>query len=1076
MNLNSTFRCYQILTISLLIFILSGCNNVKTHGVRLNESNLRSNEPDSYNQLKALFSDPPSDYRSAPLWDWNDKITEEGIDFQMEKFKEGGLGGVFIHPRPGLITEYLSEDWNHLYDHTIQKAKELGMKVWIYDENSYPSGFAGGHVPAEMPDSYSHGTGMSCQIQDIFKPDTSHYEAIIKLEGNDLKDITAHYKSEIGASGKYYLFKKTYSQKSYWYGNFPYVDLLYKGVTQKFIEITMEGYEKYNKADFGKTLMGIFTDEPNLEAAMDRRSTAFRWTPDLYSEFHKRWGYDLRINFPSLVDEVGNWKKVRHDYYETLLEMFIDRWSKPWNKYCEENNLKWTGHYWEHGWPKPTEGIDEASFYLWHQQPGIDMLGNEMIPDGMGSQFGNTRAVRELLSAANQGGHSRRLSETYGGGGWEINFTNLKRLLDWEVVLGVNFVNQHLSYYTMKGVRKFDYPQSFSYHEPWWNDYKLMGDYIGRICLATAAGQQINRVLVLQPNTTAWMYFSRKVKNPAIDTIQDHFKHFVYRLERNHYEYDLGSENVLRTIGSVKGGNLVVGQRSYDLVVIPKTMENIDHSTYKLLKEFLEQGGKVLSFTRNVPYVDGGESNAVKELMNTRPKQWIFAGDPDDDSVAKLFVIKDFSISEPSSKSGELYYQRRIMKDGQLIFFVNSDTVQNVTASIKADGASVIRMDLISGNCYQVPVKVLNSQPKTDENQLSIVNCQFSIDLPPVGSALYYISNEKLSEPIDSCNSSTIREISNNGKTEVHPDNENVLVLDYLDFKTKNITMPDVHFMKAMYKLFEVNHFPMGNPWQHKIQYKQDYLALDTFKIGSGFEASYHFNVSQNIDLKSPGNISAVVEHPELWKVYLNGELIEKSNDWFVDRDFHRFPIGERLKKGVNTLTIKADKMSVFAEIMPVYIVGNFILKPLKQGFEIAEGKMTGLGSWKKMGYPFYSQKVDYTQKYQVQNEGAAYFVKLDKWNGTVAEVSVNGARAGLIFTPPYELNVTSLLKPGENEIKVTVVGSNKNTFGYFYRPLIKGIVGPGDWNSAPEKTPSFSQYYLMDYGLFEPFSLVEKN
>ena len=84
----------------------------------------------TYDGLKKLFVDPPSEYRSAPLWDWNDKITEKGIDFHMNKFKEGGIGGVFIHPRPGLVTEYLSEDWNHLFDYAVRKGKELGMKSY----------------------------------------------------------------------------------------------------------------------------------------------------------------------------------------------------------------------------------------------------------------------------------------------------------------------------------------------------------------------------------------------------------------------------------------------------------------------------------------------------------------------------------------------------------------------------------------------------------------------------------------------------------------------------------------------------------------------------------------------------------------------------------------------------------------------------------------------------------------------------------------------------------------------------------------------------------------------------------
>ncbi len=132
--------------------------------------------------------------------------------------------------------------------------------------------------------------------------------------------------------------------------------------------------------------------------------SVLRWTPDLWEAFQQRWGYDLKVNLPSLVEETGDWKKVRHDYYELILELFIDRWAKPWSKYCDEKNLKWTGHYWEHGWPEPTDGSDELAFYIWHQQPGIDMLGNRLDTAGLGGQFGNDRAVRELRSAANQAG------------------------------------------------------------------------------------------------------------------------------------------------------------------------------------------------------------------------------------------------------------------------------------------------------------------------------------------------------------------------------------------------------------------------------------------------------------------------------------------------------------------------------------------------------------------------------------------------------------------------------------------------------------------------------------------------
>jgi hypothetical protein len=239
----------------------------------------------SVEDMRNLFVDPPSEYRSAPLWDWNEQITEEGIDFQMKEFKNAGIGGVFVHPRPGLLTEYLSDEWFHLFDYTVQKGKALDMKVWIYDENSYPSGFAGGHVPAEMPDSYKHGTGLRLRILEQL-PDvqSDDLEVILKKSNDGFIDITNSVDQEKGIKGTYYVFEKSYPGKSQWYGGFTYVDLLYKGVTDKFLELTMtKGYEK-NIADFGKTLPGIFTDEPNLEAAM-ARGTVLRWTPGLWYVF-----------------------------------------------------------------------------------------------------------------------------------------------------------------------------------------------------------------------------------------------------------------------------------------------------------------------------------------------------------------------------------------------------------------------------------------------------------------------------------------------------------------------------------------------------------------------------------------------------------------------------------------------------------------------------------------------------------------------------------------------------------------------------------------------------------------------
>ena len=1017
-------------------------------------------------QLKKHFANPPSEYRSAPLWDWNDQITEEGIDFQLKEFKKAGIGGVFVHPRPGLLTEYLSEEWFRLFDYTVQKGKELDMKVWIYDENSYPSGFAGGHVPAEMPDSYQHGVGLSLEISETLDMKLSDtIEVILKKTETGFTDITALADQEKGQRGTYYLFRKTYPEKSPWYGNFTYVDLLYRGVTEKFLDITMtRGYER-NLADFGQTVPGIFTDEPNLEARMGKNAL-LRWTPDLWEAFRQRWGYDLRANLPALVEETGNWKKVRHDYYELILEMFVDRWAKPWSNYCDEKGLTWTGHYWEHGWPEPTHGFDEAAFYIWHQMPGVDMLGNRLDTAGLGGQFGNERAVRELLSAANQAGRKRTLSETYGGGGWEMTFETQKRLVDWECVMGVNFVNQHLSYYSLNGVRKFDYPPSFSYHEPWWEHYKLMGDYIGRISLALSSGEQINQTLVLQPNTSAWMYFSRKEKNPAINLIRDGFKNFVYRLEQQHLEYDLGSENVLKVLGNVTDKTLQVGKRNYSLVVIPAEMENIDRSTFDLLRQYLGNGGKVLSFRKEIPLLDGEPSAAVNELISQAGKNWTFAATLTDEPALALLSHADFSMTD-KTQNGMLYHQRRILKEGQLLFVVNSHPAEKASATITLAGKQVSKLELTDGKIYTYPAQ--NSDGKVS----------FEVDLDPAGSALFVVTSRKSRAPLYSPVTGTETAVEKTGELAIKRESDNIMPINYLDLKTARSEKPEIYFMNALIGLFNENGIEMGNPWQHKIQYKKDYLVLDTlFKADSWFEASYHFQINPSLNAEALKNIRAVVERPELWSVHINGQEVAKTdNSYWIEKQFPQFAVGRFLQPGLNTLTLKASRMNVLTEVMPVYLLGDFLVTPVEKGFELSGGTIGSTGSWREAGLPFYSQKVAYTQHFNVsQPAGANFRVKLNSWSGTVAEVVVNGQPAGLIAWQPYQLEVTPLLKKGVNEITVKVTGSLKNTFGFFYRNNKGSIFGPFEWNRAPEKMPDASGYFLMDYGLMEPFDLVRIN
>ena len=151
---------------------------------------------------------------------------------------------------------------------------------------------------------------------------------------------------------------------------------------------------------------------------------------------------------------------------------------------------------------------------------------------------------------ANQLGRKRTLCEAYGAGGWDLRFEDMKRIGDWLDVLGVNTLNEHLSYVTIRGARKRDHPQSFSYHEPWWDGYHVSADYFARLSRRSCRrASRSTAILVIEPTTTAWMYQG----DPKQKEIGDRFQALLVALERAQVEYDIGCEDILARHGSAEG-------------------------------------------------------------------------------------------------------------------------------------------------------------------------------------------------------------------------------------------------------------------------------------------------------------------------------------------------------------------------------------------------------------------------------------------------------------------------------------------------------------------------------------------
>jgi hypothetical protein len=122
---------------------------------------------------------------------------------------------------------------------------------------------------------------------------------------------------------------------------------------------------------------------------------------------------------------------------------------------------------------------------------------------------------------------------------------------------------------------------------------------------------------------------------------------------------------------------------------------------------------------------------------------------------------------------------------------------------------------------------------------------------------------------------------------------------------------------------------------------------------------------------------------------------------------------------------------------------------------------------------PFYSWGVTYSKEFNIENPNGSYLVSLGRWEGTLAEVMVNGTPAKVIAFPPYLSDVTKLIKPGINKIDVTVIGSLKNLLGPHFNKPSPGLVSPWLFRNV-KSYPAGKDYQLINYGLMEDFSLMQ--
>ena len=1015
-----------------------------------------------------LFKNPTAEYRGAPFWAWNCELDKEELARQIAILKEMGFGGFHMHSRTGMATDYLSEDFFDFVKFSVEEGKKRDMLAWLYDEDRWPSGSAGGLVTKNIrhraksllftkepiSDAVSRDEGIEKGLPYLL----SAYEVFLTDDGR-LKKYNKINLNGTNSDKIWYAYVLT-NEPTPWFNNQAYVDTLSKEAMDEFIRLTYEGYKNAVGDDFGKSVPAIFTDEPQFNMrepfvfSSSGKSASIPWTTDFDKDYEEMTGESLLDSLPELFWESEDSRRsaVRYNFMNAIAERFAVCFMDNCGKWCEENGIYMTGHM----MLEPTLELqswaisDVMRAYRSFTLPGIDVLCERM-------EFST---AKQAASAVHQYGREGMLSELYGVTNWDYDFRGHKFQGDWQAALGVTVRVPHLSWLSMKGEAKRDYPASINYQSPWYKEYSYIENHYARLATALTRGKPEVKIGVIHPIETFWLYTGPKDKTDVQRrNLDSKFKNVIEWLIFSQLDFDFISESLLPT--QCKGGEnpLRVGEMQYDAIVVP-ACETLRASTLKILSEFKERGGKLI-FMGRCPYMtDGKYSKSAEPLYNTSTVI-------DYDKVQLIDALSESRtvsmINSDGTQVDNLIYQMRCDNDGKWLFIAQAkkkwqfnavqenvrdqnDVVlpQNVKITLKGEFSPHL-YDTLSGDIKEVDYELKNGS--TCFNYTFYANDSLLLKLVPTISQKFEVQKSEQKAPE--------KHIDFKCAVDYLLEEDNVYLLDRASFSFDGgETEDEEEILRTDNLIRERLSWPprqkkIAQPWAEKEGAPEHFVSL-------------FFDIESEISLNEA---YLAIELSENTEIIWNGKSVSTaSNDYYVDRAITKIKL-DGIRQGKNTLKVTLP-YTRRGSLEWMYLLGKFGVR--LRGAEktiTALPEKIGFGSITHQGFPFYGGNIIYRLPIKTEKE-YDITLKANAYRGALIKANVdNGDEKPIVFAP-YECEFTGL-SAGSHALSVKLFGNRHNTFAPIHNAnTATYYFGPDSFRSNGD---AFGyEYFIKDFGILK--------
>ena len=659
------------------------------------------------------------------------------ISEQIQLIYDSGCRAFCVESRPH--PDFVGESWWRDMDIILAEAEKRGMKVWLLDDDKFPTGHAAGMIAKKhpelrqwelierhvdvvgpAPDTSLIHTGENAE--NIFLGAYAYkrnadYNETCTYNAIDLTDkVKGNYLTWDIPEGVYRVF---FYYKSRTGGRPEYIDMINPDSVRVLIDAVYESHYAHYSKYFGNTFVGFFSDEPEFgnqvfgkerfdfgfyEARIGKHSLALPWNETLLERMTKKLGYDPIPHLNLLWyedDNNGNDQSdIRHAYMDTVTELYSECFNKQIADWCHDHGVQYIGHVIEDMNCHLRSGVGHYFRALkWQDMSGIDIVLHQVMPGmadyihtvtcatgvGAGSFYEYVLAkLGASLAHLNPDMQGRAMCEVFGAYGWGEDSSMMKFLMDHLFVRGINHFVPHA--FTTK-FPDHDCPPHFGIEgrDPSFEAFTALMGYSNKVAHILYGADHIANAAVLYHVDGEWASRFGNASN---------MEGIVTRLYDNHIDYDIVCADMLYEWASVNENKLCINKEKFDCLIVPYA----DHMPEKLLAtlEDMQKNGLAVWFVKDKP------ENADFEAVTVNENEIV-------DRMRSLGMT-DVTVPEGYPK---LHIYHCVRDENHIFMLANEDYSKRVDTKIKLPcKGDYARLDILND---------LYSSGSTDDGSLALL-------------------------------------------------------------------------------------------------------------------------------------------------------------------------------------------------------------------------------------------------------------------------------------------------------------------------------------------------------------------